>query len=105
MNHRLDLEHLLWGGVLGASGADIALTLVGLSLCFAEANPVARTAIDLAGGGGLVALKTGALGLLFLLCRRVGRRYRLAALSAFLLPQAVAAGHNGVLLLRHAPAC
>lgn len=98
-------DHLLWGVVVVASAADVVLTLVGLSMCFSEANPVARAALDTAGGFGLLALKLAALAGLFVVYRRVRPTYRRAALTAFSLPQLFAVGHNSVLLVRYAPAC
>ncbi|WP_135302747.1 DUF5658 family protein [Haloarcula amylovorans] len=102
---RLRYDHVLWGVVLGASSADVVLTLVGLSLCFSEANPVARAILDIGGGVGLLALKIAALGVLFAVCRRLGTTYRRAALLAFSLPQLYAVGHNGLLLARYAHLC
>lgn len=98
-------DHFLWSVVLLTAGADIVLTLVGLSLCFSEANPVARAVLDLAGGFGLFLLKGAALGILFAVYRYVRPLYRRSALAAFSLPQLLAVGHNGVLLARHAPQC
>jgi len=98
-------DHFLWSIVLVTAGADIVLTLVGLSLCFSEANPVARAVLDVAGGFGLFALKAAALGVLFTVYRYVRPLYRRSALAAFSLPQLFAVGHNGMLLAQQAPRC
>jgi len=102
---RLRYDQLLWGIVLVAAGADIVLTLFGLSLCFTEANPVARAMLNLGGGAGLCVLKGGALAVLFGVYRYVRPLYARSALAAFSLPQLLAVGHNSVLLIRHAPRC
>jgi len=102
---QLRYDYVLWGLVIGVAAADIALTLVGLSLCFSEANPVARAAIDVAGGLGLVAVKGAALCALVVVYRLVSPLYRRVALTAFSLPQLVAVGHNTMLLARYAPDC
>ena len=102
---RLRCDHLLWGLVLAAAAGDILLTLTGLSLCFTEANPVARTVFDAAGGAGLVALKLAALGMLLGVYRIVRPLYRRAALVAFVAPQLLAVSHNGLLIARYAGSC
>lgn len=102
---RLRCDHLLWGLVLAAAAGDVALTLRGLSLCFTEANPVARAFLDVAGGAGLVGLKLAALAVLFGVYRTVRPLYRRAALLAFVTPQLLAVSHNGLLLARYAGAC
>lgn len=102
---RLRYDYVLWGLVIGVATADLALTLVGLSLCFSEANPVARAALDVAGGGGLLALKGAALCALLAVYRLVTPLYRRVALTAFSLPQLFAVGHNTLLLARYAPDC
>lgn len=101
----LRCDHLLWSLVLLAAVGDVVLTLVGLSLCFTEANPVARAFIDATGHLGLVALKLGALVVLFAVYRFVGPLYRRTALVAFSAPQLLAVGHNGLLLARYADRC
>ncbi|QIO22784.1 DUF5658 family protein [Haloarcula sp. JP-L23] len=98
-------DHLLWGVVVVAAAADVLLTLVGVSMCFSEANPVARAAMDAAGGVGLLGLKLAALGALFVVYRLVRPAYRRAALTAFSLPQLFAVGHNSLLLVQYGPAC
>ncbi|MBX0323140.1 DUF5658 family protein [Halomicroarcula sp. F13] len=100
-----NVERLLWGVVIVASAADVVLTLVGVSMCFSEANPVARAALDTAGGAGLMGLKLLALGALFVVYRRVRPAYRRAALTAFSLPQLFAVGHNSLLLVQYGPGC
>lgn len=101
----LRYDRLLWTVVIAAAGADLVLTLVGLSLCFSEANPVARAMLEIGGGAGLLVLKGAALGVLFGVYRSVRPLYARSALAAFSLPQLLAAGHNSVLLVRHAPQC
>lgn len=98
-------DRLLWGVVIGTAGADLVLTLVGLSLCFSEANPVARVMLDIGGGAGLLVLKAAALGVLFGAYRFLRPLYARSVLAAFSLPQLLAVGHNGVLLVRYAPQC
>jgi hypothetical protein len=102
---RLRCDHLLWSLVLFAAVGDLLLTLLGLSLCFSEANPFARAFIDAAGGAGLAALKLAALGLLFGVYRYVRPLYGRAALVAFSAPQLFAVGHNGLLIARHIELC
>lgn len=102
---RLRCDHLLWGLVLTAAAGDVVLTLAGLSLCFTEANPVARAFLDAGGSGGLVALKLAALAALFGVYRTVRPLYRRAALVAFFTPQLFAVSHNGLLLARYAASC
>lgn len=101
----LRCDHVLWGVVLLAAASDVVLTFVGLGLCFTEANPVARAAIRLGGGAGLVGLKLAALAVLFGVYRFVRPLYRRGALVAFSAPQLLAAGHNGLLIARHAGSC
>jgi len=98
-------DHLLWSVAIGAAVVDMLLTMMGLSLCFTEANPVARTALDVAGGAGLFGLKLLAIGLLSIVYWYVSPLYRRVALIAFSIPQLVAVGHNGLLLARYAPNC
>jgi len=102
---RLRYDYVLWGVVIGVATADIVLTLVGLSLCFTEANPVARIALDAAGGVGLVALKGAALCALVAVYQLVRPLYGRVALTAFSLPQLFAVGYNTMLLARYAPGC
>jgi hypothetical protein len=102
---RLRCDHLLWGLVVAAAAGDIVLTLFGLSLCFTEANPVARRMLAVGGGAGLVALKLAAVAVLFAVYRYVRPLYRRAALVAFCAPQLLAVGHNGLLLAKYAGAC
>lgn len=102
---RLRCDHILWGLVVVAAVGDLVSTLFGLSLCFAEANPVARAMLDAAGGAGLVALKLAAVALLAVVYRTVRPLYARAALVAFSVPQLLAVGHNGMLIVRHAGLC
>jgi len=102
---RLRCDHLLWGLVVAAAAADVALTLAGLSLCFTEANPVARAFLDAAGSAGLVGLKLAAMAVLFGVYRTVRPLFRRAALVAFVTPQLVAVSHNGLLIARYAGNC
>jgi hypothetical protein len=102
---RVRCDHLLWGLVVAAAAGDIVLTLAGLSLCFTEANPVARAFLDAAGGAGLVGLKLAALAVLFGVYRTVRPLFRRAALLAFFTPQLFAVSHNGLLLARYAGNC
>jgi len=104
-NSPLRCDHLLWGLVLAAAAGDVVLTLTGLSLCFTEANPVARAFLDAGGGAGLVALKLAALGILFGVYRVVGPLFRRAALGAFSAPQVFAVWPNGLLIARPADSC
>jgi len=101
----VDLNRLLWLLVLGAAAADVVLTFVGLSLCFSERNPVARSAIDVAGPTGLVLLKGGTIALLLGALRFLEPRHRRYALALFCLPQLLAAAHNGLLLVLYAHTC
>jgi len=101
----LRCDYLLWGVVVAAAAGDLVLTLFGLSLCFSEANPIARAVIEAGGGAGLLALKLAAVGSLFGIYRYVRPLYGRAALVAFSLPQLFAVGYNGVLLARYAGAC
>jgi len=98
-------DHLLWGIVLAAAAGDVLLTLTGLSLCFTEANPVARAFLDVGGGVGLVTLKLTALAVLFGVYRMVRPLFRRAALVAFSAPQLVAVGHNWLLIAQYAGNC
>ena len=102
---KLRCDHLLWGVVLAAAAGDVLLTLAGLSLCFTEANPVARAFLDVAGGVGLVGLKLAALAVLFGVYRTVRPLFRRAALVAFSTPQLVAVSHNWLLIAQHADSC
>lgn len=99
------LDRTLWTVVLGAATADTVLTVIGLQLCFVEANPVAAFAIEQLGTLGLVALKGGALVVLFGVVRRLPNHYALAALFGFSLPQVFATLSNTLLLVRHAASC
>jgi len=101
----LRCDQLLWGLVLIGAVADLLSTFFGLSLCFTEANPVARTMLDAGGGAGLIALKLGAVALLGAVYRHVRPLYRRGALLAFAAPQLVAAGHNGLLIARATGLC
>jgi len=101
----LRCDHLLWSLVVAAAVGDVLLTFVGLSLCFTEANPVARAFLDTAGRFGLVGLKLSALAVLFAIYRTARPLYRRAALVAFFGPQLFAVGHNGLLLARYASSC
>jgi len=102
---QLRYDYVLWGLVIAVATADIALTLLGLSLCFSEANPVARAALDVAGGAGLLALKGAALCALLAVYRLISPLHRRVALTAFSLPQLLAVGYNTMLLARYAPSC
>lgn len=101
----LRCDHLLWGLVVAAAVGDVMLTLTGLSLCFTEANPVARAVLDAAGGAGLVALKLAALTVLLVVYRAVRPLFRRVALVAFFTPQLLAVWHNGLLIVRYAGSC
>ncbi|WP_324662062.1 DUF5658 family protein [Haloarcula sediminis] len=101
----LRCDHLLWGLVVAAAAGDVVLTLSGLSLCFTEANPVARAFLDAGGGAGLVALKLAALAVLLGVYRAVRPLFRRAALVAFFTPQLLAVWHNGLLIAQHADSC
>jgi len=102
---RFRCDHLLWALVLSAAAGDVVLTLAGLSLCFTEANPVARAFLETAGDAGLVALKLAALAVLYGIYRTVRPLYRRAALVAFLAPQLFAVSHNSLLIARYASSC
>ncbi|MFC7250484.1 DUF5658 family protein [Halomicroarcula sp. GCM10025324] len=99
------VDRVLWALVLGGATADTILTLVGLQLCFVEANPVAAWALERLGGLGLILLKTGALVVLYAVVNRLPRRYSLAALLGFSLPQMAASVMNTVLIVTHASSC
>lgn len=99
------LDRTLWVLVLGAATADTVLTVVGLQLCFVEANPVAAWAIEQFGTLGLVLLKGGALLVLLSVVRRLPHHYALAALFGFSLPQVFATVSNAILLFSHAGSC
>ncbi|MFC7021025.1 MULTISPECIES: DUF5658 family protein [Haloarcula] len=99
------LERGLWALVLGTATADTVLTLVGLQLCFVEANPVAAWAIERMGGLGLILLKGGALVVLYGVVERLPVRYTLAALVGFTIPQLTATVLNTMLFINHAAAC
>jgi len=101
----LRCDYLLWALVLAAAVGDVVLTFAGLSLCFTEANPIARAFIDVAGHAGLVGLKLAALAVLFAVYRTVRPLFRRAALVAFFTPQLFAVSHNGLLLAQHAASC
>jgi len=102
---RVRYDYLLWALVLAAAAGDVVLTFAGLSLCFTEANPVARAVIDAAGHAGLVGLKLTGLAILFAVYRTVRPLFRRAALVAFFTPQLFAVSHNGLLLAQHAADC
>lgn len=99
------LERGLWALVLGAATADTVLTLVGLQLCFVEANPVAAWAIERMGGMGLILLKGGALLILYGVVERLPVKYALAALAGFSIPQLAATVLNTMLFVTHAAGC
>jgi hypothetical protein len=101
----IDLNRLLWLAVFGAAAADVVLTVFGLSLCFSEQNPVARSALDFAGPMGLVALKGATIAVLAGTVRVLAPRHRPYALALFCLPQFLAAAHNGLLLALYAHTC
>lgn len=101
----VDLNRLLWLTVLVAAAADVALTVVGLSLCFSERNPVAKSALNVAGPTGLVLLKGGTIAVLAGTVRLLAPRHRRYALALFCLPQVLAAAHNGLLLALYAHTC
>jgi len=102
---RLRCDHLLWSLVLVAAVGDLLSTLLGLSLCFTEANPVARAMLEVGGGAGLAALKLAAVSMLAVVYWLVSPLYRRGALVAFLVPQLFAVGHNTLLIARHASSC
>ena len=102
---RLRYDYLLWALVIAAAAGDVLLTFAGLSMCFTEANPIARASIDVAGYAGLVGLKLAALAVLFGIYRTVRPLFRRAALVAFFTPQLFAVSHNGLLLAQHAADC
>lgn len=99
------LDRTLWAVVLGAAVADTVLTIVGLQLCFVEANPVAAWAIAQLGAFGLVLLKSGALLVLFGAVRYLPHNYSLVALFGFSLPQVFATVSNSMLFITHAGSC
>lgn len=99
------LDRTLWVVVIGAAVADTVLTIVGLQLCFVEANPVAAWAIEQLGPVGLVLLKSGALLVLFGAVRQLPYNYSLAALFGFSLPQLFATVSNTMLFITHAASC
>lgn len=66
-DHRT-VEYALWVLVAISFVGDVVTTMVGLHMGLAEANPVARAAIDVAGVFGILALK-GAAVALALACR------------------------------------
>lgn len=101
----LRCDHVLWAVVLGAAVGDLLLTGLGLSLCFTEANPVARAVLQAAGGTGLFGLKLTAVALLFAVYRYVRPLYGRTALVAFAIPQLLAVGNNGLLIARYAGTC
>ncbi len=57
------LERVLWGVVALSLIGDVVTTVVGLHFGLAEANPIARGAVDGWGVVGLFALKAGAVGI------------------------------------------
>ena len=99
------VERTLWAVILLAAVCDTVLTVIGLELCFTEANPVAAAVIEWFGVFGLVVLKGGAVLLLLAIVRRLSHRYTIAALFGFSLPQIAATGLNTMLLLQHAASC
>ncbi|ELY86431.1 DUF5658 family protein [Natrialba taiwanensis] len=62
------VDRVLWGLVVLTLVADLVTTLAGFQLGLVESNPVARTAIDVSGLFGLLAVKASALAVA-LLCR------------------------------------
>lgn len=57
----LDSERELWIVVVAAMLADVPLTIYGLRVGLTELNPIARSAIEIAGGFGLYALEVIAI--------------------------------------------
>ncbi|GAB3040479.1 DUF5658 family protein [Natronobiforma cellulositropha] len=73
LRHRFDLEvgeleRALWVLVALSLVGDVVTTFVGLHIGLAEANPIARGAIEGYGLAGMLVLKAGAVGVA-LVCR------------------------------------
>ncbi|ELY97086.1 hypothetical protein C481_20886 [Natrialba asiatica DSM 12278] len=69
---------------------DIVTTLAGFQLGLVESNPVARTAIDISGLFGLLAVKAGAIGV-GLACRPLcPRSYQFIVPACLALPWSIA---------------
>ncbi|WP_049928255.1 DUF5658 family protein [Halopiger goleimassiliensis] len=90
----LALERLLWGLVALSLIGDVATTFLGLHLGLAEANPVARSAIDGYGLVGMLALKAVAVGI-GVACRPLlPAIYRPIIPAGLAVPWAIAVGIN-----------
>ncbi|APW99779.1 hypothetical protein CHINAEXTREME_19275 [Halobiforma lacisalsi AJ5] len=92
------LERGLWVLVALSLVGDIATTFVGLHLGLTESNPVANSAIDGYGLGGMLALKAAAVGV-GLACRPLlPRPYRSIVPAGLALPWTVATMLNLALI-------
>lgn len=88
------LEGLLWGLVIVSLIADVVTTFVGLHLGLAEANPVARGAIQHLGLVGMLGLKFAAIGV-GIACRQfLPPRYRPIVPAGLAVPWTLAAVSN-----------
>jgi hypothetical protein len=77
-------EVALWGAVVGAMVADLAVTQYGLQRGYVEANPVARTALEALGVAGLWLLKAVTI------CVGLAFRWLIPPRFRFLIPAAIA---------------
>lgn len=96
-SHRITartLTRVLWLATLTVVAADLITTLYGLSVGYAERNPVVAAVIARYGLAGMLGLKAAALAWPVAVRRALGPVYGAAALVGLFLPQAVAVALN-----------
>ena len=91
-------ERWLWAVAALALVGDLWLTAYGLSLGYAEANPLARIALGVAGTTGLALLKLLALGVGVAARQYLPRRYAPVVPLGLACPWLAAIASNAVLI-------
>lgn len=95
---RVTVEAVLWIVVVAGMAADVALTLVGRQVGLVEVNPIARDALRLVGGVGLLGMKGGALALGVALRSLLPPAYTAVVPLGLAVPTIPAVVHNAVLV-------
>lgn len=92
------VEWELWLAATAFMLADVTLTFHGLLLGLAEANPIARGALDHFGALGLYGLKLGALGIGAVCRLAMPDRYGALVPVGLAIPSGIAALMNATLI-------
>lgn len=94
----MDSERELWYLAITAMLFDVILTIHGMQIGLKEMNPIAKHAIDLAGGLGLLGLKTFAI-FVAVSCRPIlPDRYTAIVPLALVIPSVIAVCINTFLI-------